>query len=49
MTTTSHDEAAFESVIEAHLLDNGYVTLKSGFDTKRAISPQVVINFIQRT
>ena len=42
MTTTRHSEAAFESVIEAHLLDNGYVTLKSGFDPKRAIFPQMV-------
>ena len=49
MTTTSHSEAAFESVIEAHLLDNGYVTLKSGFDPKRAIFPKVVTDFIQHT
>lgn len=49
MTTTRHSEAAFESVIEAHLLDNGYVTLKSGFDPKRAIFPQAVTDFIRRT
>ena len=48
-SSSPHREAAFESVIEAHLLDNGYVTLKSRFDPKRAIFPQVVIDFIQRT
>ena len=38
-SSSPHREAAFESVIEAHLLDDGYVTLKSGFDRKRAIFP----------
>ena len=32
-------EAAFESVIEAHLLDNGYVALTSGFDPERGHFP----------
>lgn len=40
-SSSLHSEAAFESVIEAHLLDDGYVTLKSGFDPKRTIFPQV--------
>ncbi len=31
-------ETAFESAIEGHLLDNGYVALKpDGFDRERAI------------
>ncbi len=32
------NEAAFETVIEAHLLQNGYVTVpRDGFDRERAI------------
>ena len=33
-----HTESAFETVIEAHLLANGYVTA-DGFDRDRAIFP----------
>jgi len=45
-----HSEAAFESVIESHLLDNGYVCVdKGGFDAERAVFPGVVLNFIQDT
>ena len=43
-------EAAFESVIEAHLLANGYVAIGGdGFDRGRAIFPQTVLGFIRET
>jgi type I restriction enzyme, R subunit len=45
-----HKEAAFESVIEAHLLASGYVTVdRKGFDREQAIFPQVVLKFIRET
>jgi type I restriction enzyme R subunit len=45
-----HSETAFESVIEAHLLANGYVTVdRDGFDRERAIFPDVVLAFIRKT
>lgn len=43
-------EAAFETVIEKHLLGNGYVTVSpKGFNRKRAIFPEVVLDFIRET
>lgn len=40
---TQTHEAAFESVIEAHLLKNGYVSVsRDGFDRERAIFPKTV-------
>ena len=43
-------EAAFESVIEAHLLQNGYVPVaREGFDQERAIFPETILSFIQET
>ena len=43
-------EAAFETVIEAHLLANGYVRLPGGgFDRERAVFPDVVLGFIRET
>ncbi len=43
-------EAAFETVIEAHLLANGYVSVAAGgFDRDRAIFPDVVTAFIRET
>ncbi len=43
-------EAAFEAVIEAHLLENGYVSIAGdGFDRERAIFPDVVLAFIRET
>ena len=43
-------EAAFESVIEAHLLANGYVAVPDeGFDRDRAIFPRTVLDFIRET
>ena len=48
MTPTT--EAAFESVIEAHLLESGYVPIGSyGFDRDRAIFPNTVLGFIRET
>lgn len=43
-------ESAFESVIEAHLLNHGYHLVdKSGYDKTRAIFPQTVLAFIRTT
>lgn len=44
------NESAFESVIETHLLRNGYVSIASeGFDRERAIFPESVLAFIRET
>lgn len=43
-------EAAFETVIEAHLLGNGYKALsREGFDRELALFPKEVLAFIQET
>ncbi len=43
-------EHAFESQIEAHLITHGYESLSSkDYDTDRAFSPSVVLEFIQNT
>ena len=48
MSRTS--ESAFESVIEAHLLGNGYVSIPGrGFDRERAVFPETVLGFIRET
>ena len=45
-----HSETAFETVIEAHLLANGYVPVdRDGFDRGRSIFPGVVLGFIRET
>lgn len=45
-----HTEAAFETVIESHLLDNGYQRVDaSGYDKERAIFSATVLAFIQKT
>jgi type I restriction enzyme R subunit len=45
-----HTEAAFETVIEAHILQNGYVAVaREGFDRARAIFPEEVLAFIRET
>jgi type I restriction enzyme R subunit len=50
MSEHRHSEAAFETVIEHHLLGNGYVTIdRDGFDRERAIFPSVVLDFIRDT
>jgi type I restriction enzyme R subunit len=43
-------EQAFETVIESHLLANGYSMVdRDGFDRERAIFPEVVLTFIRET
>lgn len=43
-------EAAFETVIETHILANGYVIVdRNGFDRERAIFPDIVLDFIRET
>lgn len=50
MSTPRHSEAAFETVIEHHLLGHGYVAVsRDGFDRERAIFPSVVLDFIKDT
>lgn len=47
---TQTHEAAFETVIESHLLESGYVKVgREGFDRARAIFPAVVLGFIRET
>jgi type I restriction enzyme R subunit len=49
-STPRHSEAAFETVIEHHLLGHGYVAVsRDGFDRERAIFPAVVLDFIKDT
>ena len=50
MSIPRHSEAAFETVIETHLLQHGYVSVaREGFDRERAIFPEVVLAFIRET
>ncbi len=43
-------ETVFETVIEAHLLENGYVPdVREGFDRDRAIFPGKALAFIRET
>ena len=50
MSVARHFEDAFETVIKAHLLQNGYVPLAGdGFDRGRAIFPKTVLAFIRGT
>ena len=50
MREARHSEGAFETVIEAHLLENGYVPITSeAFDRERAIFPDTVLSFIRET
>ena len=45
-----HSEGAFETVIETHLLQNGYIQIAGeGFDRERAILPDTVLAFIHET
>jgi type I restriction enzyme R subunit len=47
---TQTHEAAFETVIETHLLANGYVPVsREGFDRECAIFPKTVLGFIRET
>jgi type I restriction enzyme R subunit len=50
MSQPRHSEGAFETVIEAHLLANGYVSVhRDGFERERAIFPETVLAFIRET
>jgi len=50
MNHARHTEGAFETVIEATLLANGYVAQPAdGFDRDRAVFPEAVLDFIQST
>ena len=50
MQQARHSEFAFETVIETHLLMNGYLHVVDGtFDKERAIFPEVVLGFIRDT
>src|SRR5438105_1317238 len=50
MKSTAVAEIAFETVIEAHLLNSGYVAVhRDGFDRERALFPEVVLAFIRET
>lgn len=44
-----YGEIAFESVIENHFLDHGYVKITDKFDRTRAIFPQIAMAFLQQT
>ena len=45
-----YSEAAFETVIETHLLANGYVAMgPDRFDRVRAMFPEAVLEFIRET
>jgi type I restriction enzyme R subunit len=47
---TRTQEIAFETVIEAHLLAHGYVTVdRNSFDPEHAIFPEGVLSFIRET
>jgi type I restriction enzyme R subunit len=49
-TVATHSHAAFESVIEAHILKNGYVPVaREGFDRERTGSPETVPTVIHGT
>jgi type I restriction enzyme R subunit len=48
--TPRHSEAAFETVIEHHLLGHGYVAVsRDGYDRERAIFKSAVLDFIKVT
>ena len=50
MSEPRYSEAAFETIIETHLLANGYVSVAAGgFDRDRAIFRDVVLAFIRNT
>jgi type I restriction enzyme R subunit len=50
MNHARHSEGAFETVIEATMLANGYVPQPAaGFDREKAIFPEAVLDFIRTT
>ena len=49
MSEVRHSEKAFETVIEEHLLANGYIAVdRDGFDRDRAIFPDAVLALQRR-
>jgi type I restriction enzyme R subunit len=47
---TQTNEAAFETVIESHLLANGYTSISpDGFDRDRAVFTETILSFIRET
>lgn len=45
-----NSNAAFETVMESHLLASGYIAADcDGFDEGRAVSPDVAVVFIHKT
>ena len=50
MNHARHSEGAFETVIEATMLANGYVPEPAtGFDRDKALFPETVLDFIRST
>jgi type I restriction enzyme R subunit len=50
MSQPRHSEAAFETVIETHLLANGYVAVNlDGFNREGAVFPGTMLAFIRAT
>jgi type I restriction enzyme, R subunit len=50
VNTPRHSEGAFETVIEAHLLRNGYFPIaRESFDRERAIFADTILAFIRET
>ena len=50
MNAARHTEATFETSIEAHLVEHGYMPLHgAAFDRERAIFPETVLGFIRET
>jgi type I restriction enzyme R subunit len=50
MSDARHSESAFETVIEAYLLQHGYISVeRESFDRDRAIFPETVLRFIRET
>ena len=50
MSDKRHSEAAFETVIETHLLGHGYQPApREGFDREHAMFPETVLAFIRET
>ena len=50
MSNSRHSEFAFENIIEANLLQNGYIAVvRESFDREHAIFPETVLAFIRDT
>ncbi len=50
MSNKTIKEISFETVIENHLLQNGFTAInKNGYDKEKAVFPEIVLNFIEKT